>query len=77
MTKLEKMIENLCTKDCDIDLEYDPKDGHYHVDPPPPDFFSDFSYSDHPAEIYWNDASFNINELIQLRDWLNVVLEEA
>lgn len=75
MTRLEKMIV-VCTKDCDLQLDYDPTEGHYHCDPWPPEFL-DATFSDDPVTMHvGGDFEFSIDDLKELRDWLNIVLAE-
>lgn len=77
MTRLEKILSEECHKNCDLDLEYDPEDGHYHVDPPPPACWEGAAYSHDPAEMFLGEENYSIKDLREIRDWLNVMLEEA
>lgn len=77
MTRLEKMLSNTCLKPCDIELDYDPREGHYHVSPPPPECWDNVTFADTPAEIYVGDDCYNIQDLQELRDWLCSVLQEV
>ena len=83
MTNLEKMINAVChdphTGDQTYEeFEYDLRDGHYHVTPEPPDSLGEVTYSHNPAEVYADqDLCFSIEDLIELRNWLNIVLEES
>ena len=84
MTKLEKMVNAVCHKSHEgelgwEDFEYDPEDGHYHVDPWPPYFLGEFlTFSHDPATVHPNgDDEWSIENLKELRDWLNIVLSEA
>lgn len=81
MTKLEKMLTECCERHkgdpCYDEFDYDPTEGHYHIEPPTPEFMDDVTFSDNPPEIYWGDASYTIEQLIELRDWLNIVLSNA
>ena len=83
MTKLEKMLAAECHDAHEGDpafeeFEYDPRDGHFHVDPWPPEFlmgeYTLNTFSNDPPRFHMGEEEWSIENLKELRDWLNIVL---
>lgn len=80
MTKFEKMTTTECHDPHEDDpafaeFEYDPREGHYHVDPPPPESLGEPSYDD--GEMFVTlEKEWTVDDLKDIRAWLDAVLVE-